>query len=163
MRIFKMKMTHRFQIKKMNSSKEKQVNILDILDTMVASNVEASVAANGVRDNVIACADDDPHKNAQQGSYNLGEETTGRLPTIQDGSSNDENIGNRRKRSETDLASCCDELYVHITVVEDPNVKEVHEEWVGSYLLESQASSADLLVYKRQTTSKRYLYIRRQS
>ena len=42
------------------------MNILDILDTMVASNVEASVAANGVRDNVIAC-DDKAHKNEQQG------------------------------------------------------------------------------------------------
>ena len=32
-----------------------QVNILDILDTMVASDVETSVAANGVRENVLAC------------------------------------------------------------------------------------------------------------
>ena len=29
----------------------KPVNILDILDTMIAPNVEASVAANGVREN----------------------------------------------------------------------------------------------------------------
>ena len=137
-----------------------QVNILDILDTMVASNVEASVAANGVRDNVIACADDQ-HKNAQQGNYNVDEETTTEIPTVRGGSSKDENIGSRRKRSVVDLASCCDELYVHITVVEDPNVKEVHEEWVGSYLLQSQISSADILVYQRQTTNKRYLYIQR--
>ena len=144
----------------MNSG-EKQVNILDILDTMVASNVEASVAANGVRDNVIACADDE-HKNAQQGNYNL-EETASKIPTIRNGSSDsqDENIGNRRKRSTIDLGSCCDKLYVHITVVDNDNVKEVHEEWVGSYLLQSHMSSADLLVYKRQTTNKRYLYIRR--
>ena len=50
-----------FTVKYSNDIKnhvKKQVNILDILDTMVASNVEASVAANGVRDNVIACADD---------------------------------------------------------------------------------------------------------
>ena len=31
------------------------MNILDILDTMVASDVETSVAANGVRENVLAC------------------------------------------------------------------------------------------------------------
>ena len=31
------------------------VNILDILDTMIAPNDEASVAANGVRENVLAC------------------------------------------------------------------------------------------------------------
>ena len=138
-------------------SGEKQVNILDILNTMVASNVEASVAANGVRDNVIACADD------EEKNYNLDEETTRKIPTIRNGSSDsqDENIGNRRKRSGIDLGSCCDKLYVHITVVDDDNVKEVHEEWVGSYLLQSQMSSADLLVYKRQTTNKRYLYIRR--
>lgn len=141
---------------------EKQVNILDILDTMVASNVEASVAANGVRDNVIACADDE-HKNAQQGNHDLDEETGSKTPTTRDKISNsqDEKIGNRGKRSTTDLESCCDELYVHITVVDDDNVKEVHEEWVGSYLLQSQLSSTDLLVYKRQTTKKRYLYIRR--
>ena len=36
-----------FQIK----SELKPVNILDILDTMIAPNVEASVAANGVREN----------------------------------------------------------------------------------------------------------------
>ena len=28
---------------------------MDILDTMVASDVETSVAANGVRENVLAC------------------------------------------------------------------------------------------------------------
>ena len=35
----------------------KTINILDILDTMVDSNVEASVAANSVRENVAACAE----------------------------------------------------------------------------------------------------------
>ena len=38
-------------------SEEKPVNILDILDTMIAPDVEASVAANGVRKNVFACKD----------------------------------------------------------------------------------------------------------
>ena len=31
-------------------------NILDMLDTMIASDVEASVAANGVRQNAVACS-----------------------------------------------------------------------------------------------------------
>ena len=31
------------------------VNILDILDTMVAPNVDSSLSANGVRENVFAC------------------------------------------------------------------------------------------------------------
>ena len=137
---------------------EKQANILDILDTMGASNVEASVAANGVRDNVIACADDE-HMNAQEGNLILDEETGGKNPTIPERSSD---IGKRKKRSGNDFGNCCDKLYVHITVVDDDNVKEVHEEWVGSYFLQSQLSNADLLVYERQITKKRYLYIRRQ-
>ena len=44
-------MEQTFQIR----PQENPVNILDILDTMVASNVEASLAANGVRENVLAC------------------------------------------------------------------------------------------------------------
>ena len=38
-----------------STSETKPANILDILDTMIAPNVEASVAANGVRDNILAC------------------------------------------------------------------------------------------------------------
>ena len=41
-----------FQIKDDNR------NILDILNTMIADNVDASVAANGVRQNEIACNDE---------------------------------------------------------------------------------------------------------
>ena len=139
------------------------MNILDILDTMVASNVEAAVAANGVRDNVIACADDQ-HANVQETHDALVEETTRKNTTQRNGNAapNDINI-KRSKRSGIDFASCCDKLYVHITVVDDDNVKDVHEEWVGSYMLQSQMSNADLLVYERQITKKRYLYIHRQS
>ena len=36
----------------------KTINILDILDTMVASNVKASVAANSVSENVAACSEE---------------------------------------------------------------------------------------------------------
>ena len=38
-----------------STSETKPVNILDILDTMIAPSVDASVAANGVRDNIFAC------------------------------------------------------------------------------------------------------------
>ena len=139
------------------------MNILDILDTMVASNVEAAVAANGVRDNVIACADQQQKNNVQQEHDNLVDETIRKNITQVTGNatSKDENIL-RSKRSGIDFASCCDRLYVHITVVDDDNVKDVHEEWVGSYMLQSQMSNEDLLVYERQITKKRYLYIRRQ-
>ena len=51
-------MLTRFQIKPRkgkNSAREQPISILDILDTMVAPNVDAAVAANSVRENVIAC------------------------------------------------------------------------------------------------------------
>ena len=51
-------MLTRFQIKPNkgeNSAREQTISILDILDTMIAPNVDAAVAANSVRENVIAC------------------------------------------------------------------------------------------------------------
>ena len=42
-----------FQVK--NNGSHDDANILDMLNTMVASDVETSVGLNGVRDNVIAC------------------------------------------------------------------------------------------------------------
>ena len=62
-------MLTRFQIKPNkgeNSAREQPISILDILDTMVAPNVEASVAANGVRENAIAC---------QQSTEKMGEDS----------------------------------------------------------------------------------------
>ena len=144
-----------FTVKYSNDIKnhvKKQVNILDILDTMVASNVEASVAANGVRDNVIACADD--------GGDNLIKDD-GAISQNIERSPPDGSIGTRKKRSGNDYESCCNELSVYINVVEDDTVKDIHNKWVGSYFLQSSMSNANLLVYERQT-SKRYLYIRRQ-
>ena len=44
-------MESRFQIK----SSDQPINILDILDMMIAPDVDASIAANGVRENEIAC------------------------------------------------------------------------------------------------------------
>ena len=143
-----------FTVKYSNDIKnhvKKQVNILDILDTMVASNVEASVAANGVRDNVIACADD--------GGDNLIKDD-GAISQNSERSPQDGSIGTRRKRSGDDYGSCCNELSVYINVVEDDTVKDIHNKWVGSYFLQSSMSNVNLLVYERQT-SKRYLYIRR--
>ena len=52
-------MEARFQIKQKpgkNSTREQPVSILDILDTMIAPDVDASVAANSVRENVLACS-----------------------------------------------------------------------------------------------------------
>ena len=48
-------MKAKFQIETREDNTTSPVNILDILDTMIASNLEASVAANGVRENVLAC------------------------------------------------------------------------------------------------------------
>ena len=44
-------MEERFQIK----SSDQPINILDILDMMIAPDVDASIAANGVRENEISC------------------------------------------------------------------------------------------------------------
>ena len=49
-------MEAKFQITS-NSSNGQPPNILDMLDTMIASDVEASVAANGVRQNALACSE----------------------------------------------------------------------------------------------------------
>ena len=43
-----------FQIE-LEKGEGEPVNILDILDTMIAPNVDASVVANGIRENVFAC------------------------------------------------------------------------------------------------------------
>ena len=48
-------MLTRFQIKPSQTEHGQPISILDILDTMIAPNVEASVAANSVRENTIAC------------------------------------------------------------------------------------------------------------
>ena len=47
-------MQSRFQIEPTESG-EQPIGILDILDTMIAPDVEASVAANGVREQTVAC------------------------------------------------------------------------------------------------------------
>ena len=51
-------MRETFQIH--NKEGSDPVSILDILDTMIAPNVDASVAANGVRQNVLACQEEEP-------------------------------------------------------------------------------------------------------
>ena len=48
-------MQTRFQINPSKSSGEQPITILDILDTMIAPDVDASLAANSVRQNVMAC------------------------------------------------------------------------------------------------------------
>ena len=52
---------------------DKEANILDILDTMVASNVEASVAANSVRENVVACSAEEPSNTGRRKRENTPE------------------------------------------------------------------------------------------
>ena len=50
-------MRETFQIH--NKKGSDPVSILDILDTMIAPNVDASVAANGVRQNALACQEEE--------------------------------------------------------------------------------------------------------
>ena len=132
---------------------------MDILDTMVATNAEASVAANGIRDNVIACAGTDNKKKDE--SEALDTKTPGAAAQNTKGRSE-----NRSKRSVNEFTACCKELSVQISdkIVDNlkDNLKDTHNEWVGPYFLESQMSNANQLVYKR-SSRKRYLFIRRQS
>ena len=128
---------------------------MDILDTMVATNAEASVAANGIRDNVIACAGTDNKKKDE--SEALDTKTPGAAAQNTKGRSE-----NRSKRSVNEFTACCKELSVQISVeIVEEDKKAIHNEWVGRYFLISEMSNTNLLVYKRQTTRKRYLYIRR--
>ena len=60
-----------FQIEPQKDDQEPP-NIMDILDTMVATNVEASVAANSVRDNVFACRGNNIERKSQ-GQKTLGQ------------------------------------------------------------------------------------------
>ena len=48
-------METRFQIKPSQKEGEQPLTILDILDMFIAPDVDASIAANSVRENVIAC------------------------------------------------------------------------------------------------------------
>ena len=52
-----------FQIQSEEESGTKPVNILDMLDTMIAPKVDSSVTVNGIRENVFSCK-----KFAQTGS-----------------------------------------------------------------------------------------------
>ena len=96
-----------FQIKPPKDGEE-PANIMDILDTMVASNVEDSVTANAVRENVIAC---DSAKEAK---------STG---------------SGRRKRSSE---SCCQQILIerkeHLPGLSLEQNNTI-EEWEGTYNL----------------------------
>ena len=55
-----------FQIKR-GAIKSESVNILDILDTMIAPNVESAVAVNSVRENIFACKESSEQTNDAAG------------------------------------------------------------------------------------------------
>ena len=57
-------METRFQIKPSQREGEKPLTILDILDMMIAPDVDASVAANSVRKNALACQRSDEGENS---------------------------------------------------------------------------------------------------
>ena len=143
---------------------KKQVNILDILDTMVASNAEASVAANGLRDNIIACAGGEESTKDENDEIQNTKTATTVVPDMDD---YNDTIKARRKRSGNDLTACCKELGLSLPY---PYVQDIHREWArNKYFLQTDMSDVDRLVYKAnvawdfQTPRHRYLYIRRQS
>ena len=137
---------------------------MDILDTMVASNAEASVAANGLRDNIIACAGGEESKKNENEEIQNTKTATTVVPDMDDYT---DTIGARRKRSGNDFTACCKRLALSVPY---PRVQDIHGEWGGNwYYLQTQMSDVDRLVYKAnvawssQTPRHRYIYIRRQS
>ena len=54
--------------------KEKGVNILDLLNTMISPKVESSLASNGVRENVAACSSQGSRRRKRQVTGELGME-----------------------------------------------------------------------------------------
>ena len=48
-------MQTRFQIKPSQNASNEPISIIDILDMMIAPDVDASIAANSARENVLAC------------------------------------------------------------------------------------------------------------
>ena len=57
-------MEEKFQIQ------EKGVNILDILNTMIAPSPDASVSSNSVRKNIVACSSGDKNRRKRQSAGN---------------------------------------------------------------------------------------------
>ena len=103
-------MNEAFQI---NTESSEAANILDILNTMVASDVDVSVGLNGVRDNVIACT----------------------------GTENDiESTNSREKRNAEDKLEtdefCCEKMQFIIDLealgVSSDKMAN-HQKWSGSY------------------------------
>ena len=128
---------------------------------MVASNAEASVAANGLRDNIIACAGGEESTKDEYDEIQNTKTATTVVPDMED---YNDTIGARRKRSGNDLTACCKELRLTVPY---PWPQDIHMEWGSSYFLQTEMSDVDQLVYKAnvaysfQTPRHRYLYIRR--
>ena len=120
------------------------VNILDILDTMVASNVEASLAANGVRENVLACQDIPSFISTTTTTTTT---TTTLTPTT---------TPNNPKWKE-----CCQNIEISLKVAVGIGEYSWHKEFDGNYTL-TQIVSLDNIIYTK-TNLKRYLTIKREN
>ena len=60
----------RFQIEPSISSGEQPISILDILDTMIAPDMDASLFANSVRQNAMACQKSTANRDDNPCEYN---------------------------------------------------------------------------------------------
>ena len=109
-------MSEAFQIN--NTESGDAANILDILNTMVASDVESSVGLNGVRDNILSCAAEDELEQEE-----------------------DSTNGSRRKREiELNLndSFCCEKMLLTLDTEAlgvPSNLNIEHEKWNGFYTL----------------------------
>ena len=128
-------METKFQIKPSEDGTQ-PANILEILDTMIASDVEASFAVNAVRKNVAACQ----QANDATFQWEEGECLPDNLIL---------NIEGLKDSNDThrDPASPDSNL----------SVKEQHLEWVGNY--EVREASRERIVYGKTDGKERYIYV----
>ena len=63
-------MQARFQIKPSQNASNEPISILDILDIMIAPDMDASIAANSVRENALACKESEEETQPSESSPN---------------------------------------------------------------------------------------------
>ena len=138
-----------FQIKAKQGGDQEPANLMDILDTMVASNVEASMAANAVRENIIAC------------NRSAREEMTARKKRDTNPHCQMLNIDNQQQVQllETSMLLGLPQWDSATRLEKTQNLVEQNK-WTGNYALVN--TEQDELVYRRKDNN-RALHVKRSS
>ena len=139
-------MRETFQIdqKSYGADERDPVSILDIIDTMVAPDVDASVAANGIRSNILACKEANLEK--ETGGNSENEEAGSCCPRLGSGSAS-KLVGNKcfvassdkEFLNRTNAKMRCKELGGTLAIINDAAEDEVvigligEMVWLGLY------------------------------